>query len=107
MCSSDLGESEDRVHYALEEPGDCEPVPIRAVVFLDESAGASALEPVARPEALRDLWALSFRLPTEEDIGRSFAAVTDLAASVPVWRLRRPLALDALADHVALVLARV
>ena len=101
-----VGEDPDRVHYALERPGDCEPVPLRAVVFLDEGDTA-VLEPVEPPEALRDLWALSFRLPTEEDVGRSFAAVADLAAAVPVLRLRRPLALDALADHVALVAAGV
>jgi hypothetical protein len=101
-----VGDDPDRVHYALERPGDCEPVPLRAVVFLAEGDSA-ALEPVEPPEALRDLWALSFRLPTEEDVGRSFAAVADLAAAVPVLRLRRPLALDALTEHVALVAAGV
>ena len=79
----------------------------RAVVFLDESEEAAALEPVELPEAIRDLWALSFRLPTEEDVGRSFAGVTDLATAVPVFRLRRPLDLDRLDDHVSLVLADV
>jgi hypothetical protein len=102
-----VGEEDDRVHYALDAPGDCTPVPLRGVVFLDESPGTAALEAVEQPEAIRDLWALSFRLPTEEDVGRSFAAVADLAAAVPVLRLRRPLALDALADHVALVAAGV
>jgi hypothetical protein len=101
-----VGEDPDRVHYALEDPGDCEPVPLRAVVFLDEGDTA-VLEPVDLPDALRDLWALSFRLPTEEDVGRSFAAVADLAAAVPALRLRRPLVLDALAEHVSLVAARV
>jgi hypothetical protein len=102
-----LGEDDDRVHYALEEPGDCTPVPLRAVVFLDEGDGAATLEPVERPEAIRDLWALSFRLPIEEDVGRSFAGVTDLAAAVPVFRLRRRLVLDELDDHVSVVLAGV
>jgi hypothetical protein len=100
-----VGESDDRVHYALEAPGTCDPVPVRAVVFLDESEGAAALEPVDRVDALRDLWALSFRLPTEDDVGRSFAGVTDLAATVPVSRLRRPLDLAAIEDHLELVLA--
>jgi hypothetical protein len=102
-----VGESEDRLHYALRDPGGCEPVPVRAIVFLDVSDDELALEPVDRPEALRDLWALSFRLPTEDDVGRSFAGVTDLAASVPVHRLRRPLDLRALDDHLDLVLAGV
>jgi hypothetical protein len=102
-----VGESDDRVHYALVNPGDCEPVPVRAVVFLDASDGAAALEPVERANALRDLWALSFRLPTEDGVGRSCAGVTDLAATVPVSRLRRPLDLVAIDDHLELVLAGV
>jgi hypothetical protein len=102
-----LGEDDDRVHFVLEEPGDCTPVPLRAVVFLDEADGAATLETVERPDAIRDLWALSFRLPTEEDVGNSFAGVADLAGAVPAFRLRRPLDLDRLDDHVALVLAGV
>lgn len=102
-----LGEDAERAHYALDAPGDCEPVPLRAVVFLDVSEDTAALEPVEQPEAIRDLWALSFRLPTEEDVSRSFAGVTDLAAAVPAFRLRRPLDLDRLDDHVSLVLAGV
>jgi hypothetical protein len=98
-----LGEDPERVHYALADPGDCEPVPLRAVVFLDAGDGLPALEPVPLPDALRDLWALSFRLPTEEDVGRSFAGVADLAGAVPVWRLRRPLSLDALPEHVRML----
>jgi hypothetical protein len=101
-----VGESDDRVHDALADPGDCERVPVRAVVFLDVSDGA-ALEPVEQAEALGDLWALSFRLPTEDDVGRSFAGVTDLAGTVPVSRLRRPLDLGAIDDHLELVLAGV
>ncbi|MGH3011331.1 MAG: hypothetical protein ACRDMY_05755 [Gaiellaceae bacterium] len=101
-----LGEDPDRVHYALEDPGNCTPVPLRAVVFLDESE-ATALETVEQPEAIRDLWALSFRLPTEEDVSRSFAGVADLASTVPAYRLSRPLDLGALDDHVSMVLAGV
>lgn len=102
-----LGEDEERVHFALEEPGTCEPVPLRAVVFLDEGVEATVLEPVDPPEAIRDLWALSFRLPTEQDVGRSFAGVADLAAAVPAFRLRRRLGLTELGDQVDLVLAGV
>jgi hypothetical protein len=98
-----VGEDADRVHYALEKPGDCAPVPLRAVVFLDEAYGEAALERVPQPEALRDLWALSFRLPTEEDVSRSFARVTDLTSSVPAFRLRRRLELAELDEHVSLL----
>jgi hypothetical protein len=105
--ASRIGEDDDRVHYVLTEPGDCEPLPLRAVVFLDEADDATELVPVEQPEAMRDLWALSFRLPTERDIADSFAGVVDVAASVPAYRLRRPLGLDVLDDHVALVCAGV
>lgn len=98
-----VGEDADRVHYALNEPGGCSPVPLRAVVFLDEADGEAALEPVPQPEALRDLWALSFRLPTEEDVTRSFSGVTDLASSVPSFRLCRRLDLAELDEHVSLL----
>ncbi len=101
-----VGESDDRVHYALGEPGDCTPVPLRAVVFLEE-AEEPGLAAVEQPEAIRDLWALSFRLPTEEDVSRSFAGVADLASSVPAFRFRRPLSLDSLGDDVDLVLSGV
>jgi hypothetical protein len=104
---SRLGEDDDRVHYALQEPGDCEPVPLRAIVFLDEAAGPAALAPVEQPEAIRDLWALSFRLPTEQDVADSFTGVVDLAGAVPAFRLRRPLDLGALDEHVGLVVAGV
>lgn len=98
-----VGEDPDRIHFALDDPGDCAPVPLAAVVFLDESDGPARLEPVDQADAIRDLWALSFRLPTEEDVTRSFAGVTDLAAAVPAFRLRRRLALEELDDHVALL----
>lgn len=101
-----LAEDFDRVHYALDDPGDCTPVPLRAVVFLDEGPGAG-LETVNVHEAIRDLWALSFRVPTEDDVSRSFAGVTDLAGAVPVLRFRRLLRLDKLEDDVAQVIAGV
>ena len=102
-----VGEDEDRAHFALADRGDCEPVPLRAVVFLEAADGAPTLEPVPLHDAIRDLWALSFRLPLEEDVSRSFAAVTDLAAAVPAWRFTRPLELGGLAGHVDLLAARV
>jgi hypothetical protein len=101
-----LAEDLDRVHYALDEPGDCTPVPVRAVVFLDEGPG-SGLETVDTPQAIRDLWILSFRVPTEEDVSGSFASMTDLASAVPVFRFYRSLQLDRLDDDVAEVLAGV
>jgi hypothetical protein len=101
-----LAEDFDRVHYALENPGDCAPVPLRAVVFLSEGRGPG-LETVEVHQAIRDLWALSFRVPTEEGVSLSFAGVTDLADAVPVFRFTRVLDLDRLDDDVAEVIAGV
>jgi hypothetical protein len=101
-----LAKDLDRVHYALDEPGDCTPVPVRAVVLLDEGPG-SGLAEVDTAQAIRDLWTLSFRIPTEEDVSGSFASMTDLASTVPVFRFSRSLQLDRLDDDVAAVLAGV
>jgi hypothetical protein len=104
-----VDESEDRVHFALPaaDRGDCEAVPIRAVVLLHESRNGIRLSRSPMADAIRDLWTLSFKLPTEADLARSFAAVTTLADTVPVWNLERPLTLDLLGDAVHAVLDRV
>lgn len=82
-------EDEDRVHFSVEEErrGDCRPVPVRAVVFLRPSDNGVTLERAETTQAVRDLWALSFRLPIEEQVAASFAGMADLAGSVPVWNL--------------------
>lgn len=95
-----VGEDDDRIHYALRDRGNCEPVPLREILLLHDSDDDATLEPAELPDALRDLWALSFRLPTEADVGRSFAAIADLAGRVPVRRLLRPLRLDDLGRDV-------
>ena len=66
-----VGESDDRVHYALVDPGDCEPVPVRAVVFLDASAGAGGARARGAADAARPLGA---QLPAA-DGGRRQALV--------------------------------
>jgi hypothetical protein len=89
-----VGEDDDRIHYALGRRGGCEQVPLQEIILLHDSDGDTTLEPADVPDALRDLWALSFRLPSENDVSRSFAAIADLVGRVPVRRLRRPLRLD-------------
>lgn len=86
-----LGESEDRVHYALDgRAGDGAPVGLRGIVLLTDFGPRTTLERVHTERAVRDLWALTFRLPTAADRARSFAEVAQLAESVPVWELSRP-----------------
>ena len=84
---------DDRVHLALDPAirGDCTPVPLRAVVLLRHADDGVRIEPAPPAQAVRDLWALSFRIPTDADRKRCFSTVADLARSVPVWDLHRPL----------------
>ena len=84
---------DDRVHLALDPTrrGDCSPVAVRAVVLLRHADDGVRIEPVAPADAVRDLWSLSFRLPSEAEVARSFMAIADLVRSVPVWNLYRPL----------------
>lgn len=98
---------DDRVHLALDPAGrgDCTPVPLRAVVLLRRADEELRIEPATPAEAIRDLWALSFRLPTDADRERCFAAVTGLARAVPIWNLHRPLRFGDLAATVELVVA--
>lgn len=81
-----------RVHLALEQPtrGDCQPVPVCAVVVLKPAQDEIELNPVPAAEAIRDLLALSFRLPSDDAHRRAFEGVASLVRLVPVWELARP-----------------
>jgi hypothetical protein len=93
-----VAESDNRVHFSLdpERRGDSSPVPLRAVVLLRKADDGIALDRVHATVALRDLWPLSFRLPTAEDRARCFDGIAQLAASVRLWNLVRPLRFDEL-----------
>lgn len=92
-----VGEDEDRVHLALDpvRRGDGAAIPIAGVVLLRRE-DAIRLERVDPDRAIPELWALAFKLPTDEDRARCFGAITALAGSVPVWNLARPLDWDSL-----------
>jgi hypothetical protein len=94
----EIAVGDDRVHFSLDRSrrGDCTPLPIRSVVFLRRSDGDVALERVPAADALRDLWALSFRLPTSEDRERCFQSIATLADAIRVWNLSRRLRLGGL-----------
>ncbi len=93
-----------RVHLAIapELRGTGDPVPVRAVVFLDvgDEIGFTRVDATT---ALPMLWNLTTKLPTDEDRTRCFEALADLASSVPVWHLRRPLRYDRLPDVIAAI----
>ena len=100
--ASAVARSDNRIHFSLDPDrrGDSTQVPLRAVVLLRRSDEGVSLERVEATAALRDLWPLSFRLPTVEDRARCFDGITRLAASVRIWNLVRPLRIDALGKVV-------
>ncbi|HXV32461.1 MAG TPA: hypothetical protein VD769_00520 [Gaiellaceae bacterium] len=102
-----VAESDDRIHFSLdpERRGDTSSVPLRAIVLLRRGEDGIALEPVPAADALRDLWPLSFRLPTAEDGARCFDGLARLAAGVPIRNLVRPLRLDELPRVVERIVA--
>ncbi len=103
----ELAAGDDRVHFALDPArrGDCTPLPIRSVVFLRPGDDGLALERLAPEEALRDLWALTWRLPTDADRRRAFGGIAALADAIPVWNLSRPLTLEGLPDVIERIAA--
>jgi hypothetical protein len=107
--AQEVGERDDRVHFAIapERRGDCTPVPLRAILMLRESEDGYRLERPAAVDAVRDLWPLSFNLPTPTDRARCFAAVTDLVGTVRVENLFRPFRLEELPGVVSFVVDNV
>ncbi len=90
--------SRKRTYLALDpgSRGTGDAVPLRAIVFLRISDGDLRLEPAEGREVVRDLFGLSFFLPTSEDRARSFRLAAGMAASVPAWNLYRPLTVESL-----------
>jgi len=96
-----VGHDDDRAHLALEGElrGDGRPVPLRGIALLrtgDETHG----ERLAPHDALRDLWALSLKLPDDEDRARCFHGLVQLTDGVPIWNFHRPLTYGGLPDAV-------
>jgi hypothetical protein len=102
----EVGRDPDRVHLALERSAGADPVGLAGVVLLRGTADSIDIQPENRVEVVRDLWALSFKVPTDADRVRCFQALVDLAAAVPVWGLRRPMTFDALPSVVDSVIER-
>jgi hypothetical protein len=90
-----------RLHLALDpaQRGDCSPVPIHAAVFLQGGVDEISLQRVEASEALRNLFALIFRLPGAAETERAFTAAATISAQVPSWSLSYPYGLDVL-EHV-------
>ena len=95
-----------KTHFVLDAAtrGTGDPVPLRAIVFLRISDGPIDLERSPVPDALRDLFGLSFRLPTEEGRVRAFELAAQLTGTVPAWNLRRPLTLGSLPSVIEAII---
>ena len=98
-----LAAGRDRIHLALDpdRAGSSLPVPIRALVFLREPADEIRLERLQGGGLLPDLWTLNFHLQNRLARSRSFTQLAQLAGSIPVWNLHRPLALTNLHEVVS------
>jgi hypothetical protein len=98
----EIDRDDDRVHFALDGPRarDHTAVPLAGFILLRETADEISLSPVELADAIRDLWALTFHLHVDEHERRMFERLTDLAARIPVWDLRRPMTIEALDDTV-------
>jgi hypothetical protein len=101
-----VAEEPDRVHLAVDEAhrGDGAPVPIRAVLFLRESADGYRMERLTADQAILDLWSLSFKLPTDRDRERCFGDLVTLANRIPVYNVHRPLTFEALPQVIDMIL---
>ena len=95
--------SEAKIYHAVDRSrrGSAAPVPLAGVVFLRDHDGEMYLEERSMRDALRDLWGLSFFLPTDEDHERCFAGLADLVGRVPSWDLYRPIETRSLPDVVS------
>jgi len=99
----------NRVHVAVEADrrGSGDAIPLELIVLLDQTSGPLNGNPVPAAEALRDLLAMSFWLPVDDDRSRCFRGLGALISQVPVIRLRRPREWAALSETVAFVADRV
>ena len=87
-----VGEDPDRLYLAFDEvrKGSGLPVPIKAIVLLGTEEEVS-LSRLSVAESLRQLWALTFQLPTDTYRASCFQGLATLASHVDVWSLKRPL----------------
>lgn len=96
---------EGRVSLILDEKsrGDGGPVPLRAVVILREGTEVPTMRPAPAVEAVRDVLALTFHLPSAASRAASFARVADLTVQVEILNLHRRMTIASLGDVVTLV----
>ena len=104
LANGDMDNAE-RVHLLMEESvrGTGDPIPLRAILLLRPGHGSPRLRQVPSARWVPDLWALTFKLPTDESRSACFAKLSDLASRVDILDLERPLSIDGLDSVVRLV----
>ena len=90
------------VGFEPDRAGSGAPVPILAIVFLREGDSIRS-EPADSVTAVKDLWSLSFRIPSDEGRAEAFRHITKLAGGIPAWNVTRPLTMEALEGTVDIV----
>lgn len=102
-----IAQRPDRVFLApaAGHRGSSAPLPLKGVYFLREGESLGFTRPAA-VDAVKDLWHLGFRMPTVEGRAESFRQLTQLAGSVPIWNVSRPLQLDLLGETVIRIVGR-
>jgi hypothetical protein len=98
-------EDPDRVFLSIKDAGrgSGDPVGVAAVLLMREGPGSPSLRPVPGAQALRDLWALTFRLPVDEWRSECFARLAEFVPRIAVYDLHRPKTLGALNNVVQVV----
>lgn len=96
---------EGRAPLILDERlrGDGRAVPLRAILFLRQTSGPAILERIPPAEAVRDVFALAFRLPSNASRSACFSRVADMVGQVETLTLQREMTMEALGDVVSLV----
>lgn len=82
-----VSESDDRLSIALPEGsrGNCQPVPLRAIVMLRTTEDRVKITRAHPAEAIPDLWALTFRVPGDRGLSKCFTGLVDVVRNIPVW----------------------
>jgi hypothetical protein len=96
---------DERVHLVMEDTlrGNGDPLPLHGILILKRGLPEITLYRIEPERFLPELFSVSFNLPSDAERSRSFAGVVDLAGSVPLWLLDRPLefaTLDEVVDRV-------
>jgi hypothetical protein len=107
-----VAEDEDKVHLMLgeSERGSADAVPVAGIVFVRQaslrgSEGRPEIDRVQAAEALPNLWAVNFSLPTTEARERTFRKAARLTDVVPAWEAYRPRTFEDLPRFVDLIVS--